>query len=124
MRGCPVQLPDVLILKVVKRLLDTGISLQQIRTAVEHLRHRGTSDLAEITLMSDGVSVYECTSPGDVADLMREGKAVFGIALGHVWRELESSLREFPGERLAGTRPPEPPHDDELTRRRRHRKTG
>ncbi|TQN31797.1 MerR-like DNA binding protein [Haloactinospora alba] len=115
---------DVLILKVVKRLLDTGISLQQIRTAVEHLRHRGTSDLAEITLMSDGVSVYECTSPGDVADLMREGKAVFGIALGHVWRELESSLREFPGERLAGTRPPEPPHDDELTRRRRHRKTG
>ena len=55
---------DILVLKVVKRLLDTGISLQQIRAAVSHLRSRGTSDLAQVTLMSDGVSVYECTSPG------------------------------------------------------------
>src|SRR2546422_26983 len=50
---------DILVLKVVKRLLDTGVSLQQIRTAVQHLRDRGVSDLAQITLMSDGVSVYE-----------------------------------------------------------------
>lgn len=54
---------DILVLKVVKRLLDTGISLQQIRAAVEHLRERGTVDLARVTLMSDGDSVYECTSP-------------------------------------------------------------
>ncbi|MBN9327386.1 MAG: MerR family transcriptional regulator, partial [Cellulomonas sp.] len=32
---------DILVLKVVKRLLDTGVSLQQIRTAVGHLRERG-----------------------------------------------------------------------------------
>ncbi|MGH3275928.1 MAG: MerR family transcriptional regulator, partial [Streptosporangiaceae bacterium] len=51
---------DILVLKVVKRLLDTGISLQQIRAAVNHLRARGATDLAEVTLMSDGVSVYEC----------------------------------------------------------------
>ncbi|MBO0774746.1 MAG: MerR family transcriptional regulator, partial [Actinobacteria bacterium] len=57
---------DILVLKVVKRLLDTGISLQQIRTAVDHLRGRGTSDLAHLTLMSDGVSVYECTSSDEV----------------------------------------------------------
>src|SRR3954471_8072980 len=42
---------DILVLKVVKRLLDTGVSLQQIRTAVEHLRERGVEDLAQITLM-------------------------------------------------------------------------
>jgi DNA-binding transcriptional MerR regulator len=53
---------DILVLKVVKRLLDTGISLQQIRAAVQHLRDRGADDLAQVTLMSDGVSVYECTS--------------------------------------------------------------
>ena len=53
---------DILVLKVVKRLLDTGVSLQQIRVAVEHLRERGVDDLAQITLMSDGASVYECTS--------------------------------------------------------------
>src|SRR5699024_119105 len=57
---------DVLVLKVVKRLLDTGVSLQQIRTAVEHLRERGVEDLAQITLMSDGASVYECTSADEV----------------------------------------------------------
>ena len=37
---------DILVLKVVKRLLDTGISLQQIRAAVQHLRDRGSDDLA------------------------------------------------------------------------------
>ena len=37
---------DILVLKVVKRLLDTGVSLQNIRTAVEHLRARGVEDLA------------------------------------------------------------------------------
>ena len=40
---------DILVLKVVKRLLDTGISLQQIRTAVAHLRERGSADLAQVT---------------------------------------------------------------------------
>src|ERR687895_445548 len=45
---------DILVLKVVKRLLDTGVSLQQIRTAVQHLRDRGVNDLTQITLMSDG----------------------------------------------------------------------
>jgi DNA-binding transcriptional MerR regulator len=53
---------DILVLKVVKRLLDTGVSLQNIRTAVTHLRARGVEDLATLTLMSDGASVYECTS--------------------------------------------------------------
>ena len=41
---------DILVLKVVKRLLDTGISLQQIRAAVQHLRDRGSADLAQVTL--------------------------------------------------------------------------
>ena len=47
---------DILVLKLVKRLLDTGISLQQIRTAVEQLRASGIRDLAQTTLMSDGAS--------------------------------------------------------------------
>src|SRR3954466_4531707 len=36
---------DIFILKVIKRLIDAGISLQQIRTAIEHLRKRGVQDL-------------------------------------------------------------------------------
>ncbi|WP_317981938.1 MerR family transcriptional regulator [Nesterenkonia ebinurensis] len=90
---------DILVLKVVKRLLDTGVSLQQIRTAIEHLRERGVEDLAEITLMSDGASVYECTSTDEVIDLVQGGQGVFGIAVGRVWREVEGSLAELPRER-------------------------
>jgi len=90
---------DILVLKVVKRLLDTGISLQQIRAAVHHLRDHGTSDLAEITLMSDGVSVYECTSADEVVDLLQGGQGVFGIALGRVWQEVEGNLAELPAVR-------------------------
>jgi DNA-binding transcriptional MerR regulator len=90
---------DILVLKVVKRLLDTGISLQQIRASVHYLRDRGTNDLAQVTLMSDGVSVYECTSPDEVVDLLQGGQGVFGIALGRVWQELEGSLAELPAVR-------------------------
>ncbi|KUG57759.1 MerR family transcriptional regulator [Nesterenkonia jeotgali] len=90
---------DVLVLKVVKRLLDTGVSLQQIRSAIEHLRERGVDDLAQITLMSDGASVYECTSADEVIDLVQGGQGVFGIAVGRVWREVEASLVELPRER-------------------------
>jgi DNA-binding transcriptional MerR regulator len=83
---------DILVLKLVKRLLDTGISLQQIRIAVEQLRVSGISDLAETTLMSDGASVYLCTSNDEVIDLVSQGQGVFGIAVGKVLREVESSL--------------------------------
>ncbi len=92
---------DILILKVIKRLLDAGISLQQIRTAVQHLRDRGTDDLTRVTLMSDGVSVYECTSNDEVIDLLQGGQGVFGIAIGGVWREIEGTLAELPSERTA-----------------------
>jgi DNA-binding transcriptional MerR regulator len=111
---------DILVLKVVKRLLDTGISLQQIRTAVAYLGERGSADLAEVTLMSDGVSVYECTSPDEVVDLLQAGQGVFGIALGRVWQEVEGSLAELPSESssddvTAGTA------GDELARHRARR---
>ncbi|MEH0110161.1 MerR family transcriptional regulator [Tersicoccus sp. MR15.9] len=109
---------DILVLKVVKRLLDTGVSLQQIRTAVEHLRQRGVEDLAQITLMSDGASVYECTSADEVIDLVQGGQGVFGIAVGRVWREVEGSLAELPSEHADQQDFP----DDELSRRRAARR--
>ena len=90
---------DILVLKIVKRLLDTGVSLQQIRAAVGHLRERGVEDLAQITLMSDGASVYECTSADEVIDLVQGGQGVFGIAVGRVWRGVEGSLSALPSER-------------------------
>jgi DNA-binding transcriptional MerR regulator len=115
---------DILVLKVVKRLLDTGVSLQNIRAAVQHLRERGIDDLAQITLMSDGASVYECTSADEVIDLVQGGQGVFGIAVGRVVREVEGSLAVLPSERPeaddaapTGTTAAE----DELARRRARR---
>jgi DNA-binding transcriptional MerR regulator len=102
---------DILVLKLVKRLLDTGISLQQIRTAVNQLREAGVNDLAQTTLMSDGASVYLCTSDDEVIDLVSRGQGVFGIAVGKVLREVESSLIEL--DSVKGEDPA-----DELAQRR------
>jgi DNA-binding transcriptional MerR regulator len=90
---------DILLLKVIKRLLDTGISLQQIRAAVHHLRDHGPDDLAQVTLMSDGTNVYECASPDEVVDLLTSGEGMFGIALGRVWQEVAGELAELPAVR-------------------------
>jgi len=114
---------DVLLLKVIKRLLDAGVSLQQIRTAVHHLRKRGTDDLTQVTLMSDGASVYECRSAEEVIDLLQGGQGVFGIAIGGVWREIEGSLSDLPSEQAARTVDPNHP-TDELSARRQSRRIG
>ena len=109
---------DILVLKVVKRLLDTGVSLQQIRGAIQVLRARGVDDLAQITLMSDGASVYECTSNEEVIDLLQGGQGVFGIALGKVWREVEGELASLPSERAEHEVDATPQPGDELGARR------
>jgi DNA-binding transcriptional MerR regulator len=109
---------DILVLKVVKRLLDTGVSLQNIRKAVDHLRDRGVSDLANVTLLSDGATVYECTSAEEVVDLLAGGQGVFGIAVSGALRELSGELAELPAERLDGSGKSA---DDELSARRRRR---
>src|SRR5690349_2573179 len=90
---------DILLLKIIKRLLDAGVSLQQIRIAVDHLRTRGTDDLTQVTIMSDGASVYECRSAEEVVDLLQGGQGVFGIAVGGVWKEIEGTLLQLPSEK-------------------------
>ena len=108
---------DILVLKIVKRLLDAGVSLQNIRTAVDHLRNRGVTDLERITLMSDGASIYECTSSDEIIDLLAGGQGVFGIAVGKVWHEVEGSLLLLQGEingEIISVQ-----HNDELSLRRK-----
>ena len=123
---------DMVVLKVVKRLLDAGVSLQNIRKAVDVLRSRGADDLAEITLISDGTTVYECRSPEEVVDLLQGGQGVFGIAISGAFKEIQGSLAELPAEPIADS--PEPsesgddggpvPTGDELAARRARRRAG
>lgn len=112
---------DILVLKIVKRLLDAGISLQNIRTAVDHLRSRGVVELERITLMSDGASIYECASPDEIVDLLAGGQGVFGIAVGKVWHEVEGTLANLQGE-IEG-QPVLTQGDDELSLARKARRS-
>jgi DNA-binding transcriptional MerR regulator len=90
---------DVVRLRVVKRLLDVGVSLARVRVAVEELRARGRS-LADATLISQGDSVNLVTDDREVLDLLRRGQGVFAIALDPVVDELRGEVAAFPPERL------------------------
>jgi DNA-binding transcriptional MerR regulator len=94
---------DLVTLRVIKNLLDTGVSLQRVRNAVEHLRDMDRP-LTEVTLMSDGRGVYEAHSPEAVVDLLRSGQGVFAIAIDRVWDDVESALAapKARGRRAAG----------------------
>lgn len=96
---------DILVLKIVKGLLDTGISLQNIRRAVAKLENFGIDDLAGLTLVSDGRTVYACNSPEEVIDLLNGGQGVFGIAVPGLMKELSGTITSFPAE----------PREDALT---------
>jgi DNA-binding transcriptional MerR regulator len=102
------------VLKLVKRFLDAGVSLQQIRIAIQQLREAGISDLAKITLISDGAKVYLCTSVDEVIDLLDRGQGVFGISVGKVLGEVEATLTEINPSHIEDL--------DELTLRRLNKK--
>ncbi len=94
---------DVVRLKVVKRLIDTGVSLQRVRLAVDELRSRG-QNMAETTLIADGTTVYAVDDDQQVLDLVRRGQAVFAIALDPVVQEVRGEVTAFPTERVDAPR--------------------
>jgi DNA-binding transcriptional MerR regulator len=89
---------DLVTLRVIRNLLDTGISLQRVRKAAEHLRAMDRP-LAGVTLMSDGIAVYEADSAEAVIDLLRQGQGVFAIALDRVVADVESAVAAPPRQR-------------------------
>ena len=115
---------DVLVLKVVKRLLDTGVSLQNIRSAIEHLRAQGIEDLSTLTLVSDGASIYECRTDNEIIDLLNGGHGVFGISIGRVSQEVEGTLAGLPLSEVEELESPLVSANDELSRRRARRQAG
>jgi DNA-binding transcriptional MerR regulator len=96
---------DIVQLKVVKRLLDAGMSLKKIRKAMDILREELASEspLSNVTLLSDGKTIYAAHSPSEVVDVFRGGQGVFGIAVGPVQEELVGEIhRLFPDRALPG----------------------
>jgi DNA-binding transcriptional MerR regulator len=83
---------DLLELKAIKKLLDSGIKLEQVRKVFEYLRQHVTSDIASAHIVIDGssVNVYD----GDqLIDVLRNGQGVLNVlSLGGVKTELEADL--------------------------------
>ena len=82
---------DVVRLRVIKRLLDTGIGLERIRAALDELAARGRT-LSDVTLASDGRTVYAIDDDRQLLDLLRRGQGVFAIALEPLVAELRGEV--------------------------------
>lgn len=96
---------DLIELKLIKKLLDAGVSLHRVRGAIDYLRGLG-SDLSGVTLVSDGISIYACHSDNEVVDVLRRGQGVFGIAIDPVIDGLRGSVSELrPAETAAEAAP-------------------
>jgi len=88
---------DVVQLKVVKRLLDAGMSLKKIRKAMDILGAElaSQSPLTDVTLLSDGNTIYAAHSASEVVDVFKGGQGVFGIAVGPVQDELVGEIHRL-----------------------------
>jgi len=82
---------DLATLRIIKKLLDTGVSLQQVRKAIGTLRELKEPPLGT-TLVSDGNRIYAVHSPEAVVDLLAKGQGVFALAVDRVWTDLEGTL--------------------------------
>lgn len=89
---------DIVQLKVIKSLLDAGVSLQRIRQAIDFVRERGLS-LRNLTLMSDGTRVYALDNQREIIDLLASGQGVFAIAVEPVYEAVEAEVMRLPSER-------------------------
>jgi DNA-binding transcriptional MerR regulator len=93
---------DLISLKVVKSLLDGGMSLQRVRRAYEFLRRRGGLEdhLSEVKLVTDGVSIFKiCRKDGEVLDALRNGQMAFFVAIDEIARTVDAGVSEFRRDR-------------------------
>jgi DNA-binding transcriptional MerR regulator len=93
---------DLLQLRIIKKLLDAGVSLQRVRKAVDFLKDHLKKNPQGLTLMSDGTRIYAFESPDEVFDLLQKGQGVFGIAVDKVWSDLEGSVKKATRARAGG----------------------
>jgi DNA-binding transcriptional MerR regulator len=89
---------DLVALRVVKSLLDNGMSVQRVRRAWDYLRSTGDMDrhLAEVRLVTDGQSIFRVAADdGELVDALREGQLAFFVAINEIAREVEEDVTRF-----------------------------
>ena len=91
---------DLVALRVVASLLDAGLSLARIRRAVRYLVESG-EDVAALSLVTDGESVWACRDDGQILDALRHGQLALFVGLDRVTADVEAEVRAFDAERQA-----------------------
>lgn len=99
---------DLVALKVIKSLLDAGVSLQTARKAIEYLRTHLGEQISSASLVLNGTNSVLAQTGEDLVDLVRQGQGVLNIVpLGTVVEELDARIHELESARPArdaGTR--------------------
>jgi len=93
---------DLVALKVVKSLLDGGMSLQRVRRAWEYLNKKAGLDehLSEVKLVTDGKFIFKVVRrEGEVLDALRQGQMAFFVAIDEVARQVSDEVAEFRRDR-------------------------
>ena len=87
---------DLVELKVIKSLLDAGVSLRSARTAIEYLRTNLGEDIATASLVLNGTGSVLARTDGEIVDLVRKGQGVLNIVpLGGMVDELDAAILEL-----------------------------
>ncbi len=87
---------DLVEVKVIKSLLDAGVSLARTRQAVNCLRDSLGVDLGSASLILSGATTVMAHSNGEIVDLLRGGQGVFNVVpLAGMVAELDDSLRDL-----------------------------
>jgi DNA-binding transcriptional MerR regulator len=87
---------DLVELKVIKHLLDAGISLRTARKAIEYLRQHLGEELASASLVINGSQSVLAHSGEEVIDLVRQGQGVLNILpLAGMIEELDGRIHEL-----------------------------
>jgi DNA-binding transcriptional MerR regulator len=95
---------DLVELKVIKRLLDAGLSLQSARRAIQCLRENLGEELASANLVLAGSKSVLARSGEEVVDLLRGGQGVLNVLpLAGVVEEIDAAILDL--ERREGQAP-------------------
>ncbi len=89
---------DLVALKVVKSLLEGGMSLQRVRRAYGYLRKRARLDehLSEVKLVTDGKSIFKiCRTDGEILDALKEGQLAFFCAIDEIAASVDGRIAEY-----------------------------
>lgn len=89
---------DLVALRVVRSLLDNGMSLQRVRRAWDYLRREGDMEnhLSDVNLVTDGQSIFMVSDhDGEMMDALRQGQLAFLVAIDEVAREVEEDVSLF-----------------------------